>query len=209
MISHTSDDRRQGARLTHRNSFVPVCILPARAPTIARMKIHIGFLCATVVATLISTGFSQTADKQTALDLGHVTVWLGMPQQEAMKRFSSAGYKVTEAGSLGVFLKAADDYYQMRFNQGRLVYAERSWYNSKQGDAFDAVLGALVALAGDAKNQTCTVSHQPVKDPDVTWERIFIFCGDRSVRIGKGRLGGTAGVDVTEFIGEPLPPDGK
>jgi|NGEPerStandDraft_6_1074524.scaffolds.fasta_scaffold99585_2 hypothetical protein len=165
--------------------------------------------CAIFIAILVSAGFTQTADRQITLDLGHVTVWLGMPEQETRKRFSSAGYKVIDApltvAPLTVVTDGVDAYL-VRFKQGRLIYASRGWYNSKQGDELDAILGALGALADKAKNADCTVAHDSTKNPDTSYDRIFVWCGDRSVRIGKGKIGGKEVLDIAENIGE-APPD--
>jgi hypothetical protein len=140
-----------------------------------------------------------------SLEVGTVTVWLGMTKEEAAKKFSNAGYTVT-AFSDGLLLDragSAHDAHIIRFKNGRLCYADQEWLTGNNTDPLDAVLGALGALAEKVGDQPCSVIHSPLFSPNATSNRVFISCGQHSVFIAKGTFMGKpfAGVDVR--IGDP------
>lgn len=147
------------------------------------------------------TGKPQSQpNERVSLEVGSVTVWLGMPKAELTKRFSDAGYEITELGDK-VFAHFGTEAHDMRFKNGRLVFADVEWYNSKN-DEIDAVIGAIGALANKNQLRPCVVSHEPLSEPDASFDRVFIVCGDRSVLIGKGKIAGQLILDVTERIGQ-------
>jgi hypothetical protein len=171
------------------------------------MKPRLVVLCALFVVAAVLSSPAQANHERTTLYLGGVTVWLGMPESEARHRFSGTGYKVLD-GPITVVTNGTDSYL-VKFKQGRLIYASRDWYNPDQGDELDAVLGALGALAEYGKDGGCTVNRRLIRDPRTSFDDILIFCGDRSVAIGKGTLGSKESkIDISERIGH-LPPDDK
>jgi hypothetical protein len=142
--------------------------------------------------------------ERVSLDLGTVTVWLGMPKTEVVKRCTDAGFEIVDLGE-GVIAHIADrTVHDLRFKNGRLSYADLEWYNSNV-EEIDAVIGALGALADKRESQTCTILHQPYSAPDIVLNRVFITCGDRSVFIASGKSNGKPTLDVSERIGE-IPP---
>jgi hypothetical protein len=147
------------------------------------------------------TGQPQSLpDERVSLEVGSVTVWLGMPKAEVVKKFSDAGYEVTDSGD-GVLAHSGRELHDLHFENGRLVYADLQWYNSNT-EEMDAVLGALGALADKTKSRPCSMSHEPLSKPDTALDRIFIFCGDRSVLIARGKFLGKPVMDVSERIGD-------
>lgn len=133
-----------------------------------------------------------------------MTVWLGMPKAEAVKKFSDAGYEVLDTGD-GIIASAGNENHDMRFTNGRLVYADIGWYNPHTNSntaEIDAALGALSALADKGNSRACFLSHEPTSHPDMQADRVFVRCGSRSVLILSGKMNGEPVVDVLERIGD-------
>lgn len=134
---------------------------------------------------------AQVKGEKTSLELGSVTVWLGMPRQEVVKRCASAGYSVTGPGDEleirdSEKLTTDSHIFKVVFKNDRVTYASRNWYESN-ASLFDAVLGALEQL-GDVRGG-CSVAHHQDKTPDKAFERVDITCGFRRVRIVSGKFG--------------------
>lgn len=154
--------------------------------------------------------FAQSAAEKITLELGSVTVWLGMPQQEALAKFATAGYKVQSAPSADdpTWVLNGDTVYDVRFTAGRLSFADRSWAG-KNIDSIEAVIGALTTLA-QYGGTPCDVTHDRSVQPSASFDRIFIRCGKRSVLIMKGGFKGAITqkydaanlADVYERIGD-------
>jgi hypothetical protein len=159
-------------------------------------------LIAGLVFLTALTTVAQTRQKVT-LELGSVTVWLGMPKADVLSACAAAGYRATEVKDNGdVFISIttgtarSDQVYAVKVRGGRVIYADREWYSSER-DAWESVLGALATL--DGKN--CLLSHQPVNKPESQMNRVFLLCGPRSVLITNGKRNGVAVSDVWERIG--------
>ena len=160
-------------------------------------------LLLSVFALPTYTGQSQRIPEKeiTSLDLGSVTVWLGMTKQEAMKKLSAAGDTPKELGDkIGV--ETGTGTHILWFKNDRLVFTDLEWYRDRTGDGIDAVLGALGALAQKNDGHPCAVLHAPLSDPNLSVDRVFVKCGERSVLISKGKLEGKLLVDVSERIGD-------
>ena len=155
-------------------------------------------LVAVLCLSLSPYGFAQSYDDKVALDLGTVTVWLGMPQQEVLSKFEAASYRVQPVTDTTVVLNG-ERVYIVKFTAGRLSYADRDWMG-KDAHSIDAVIGALGALA-QYHGSPCELSHDPLAQPELSVDRIFISCGKRSVLIIKGKFQGNDTVDVYERIG--------
>jgi len=136
-----------------------------------------------------------------SLEVGTVTVWLGMTQEEAAKKFRDGGYEANLAGEQ-LLVKSVSEAHVLWFKAGRLAFAEREWNTAYKADQVDAVIGALGELAEKTKNEPCSVIHSPVSTPNLSADRVFVSCGQRSVLIGKGTITGQAFVDITERIGD-------
>ena len=139
------------------------------------------------------------AQSEVSLKVGGVTVWLGMPKQEAVKRFSESSYKVIEAKKLmPVVDQAGNAVGLVNFTSGHLSYAERSWGTCEE-DCLDSVLAALGSLAADG-GKRCTLEKDTLLEPATKTDRISIICGQRGVLMLKGKIGGKWIADVEEFI---------
>lgn len=122
-----------------------------------------------------------------SIDLGSVTVWLGMSQTDALAQFQSAGYKVLGDGTTArMSVQDGSRVYSIWFKGGKVICAEREWYSSGK-DEMDAVLGALAAMASHGV-RSCSVMHDAINEPDQSAERILIDCGQRSVYLAKGKI---------------------
>jgi hypothetical protein len=148
---------------------------------------------------------AQSARKVT-LEVGGATVWLGMSRQEVVSRYSSAGFKQLPAGEKDAILFVEQSQFVTHlthFKNDRLTFADREWYVPNSDlDAFQSTLAALGSLADTNQLSNCTIIHQPMTDPDMRTNRIFIVCGERSLLLSEMRTGKTVGYGVRERIGE-------
>jgi hypothetical protein len=148
---------------------------------------------------LYSPANHKTQPERVSLEVASQTVWLGMPKAEVIKKFSGAGYRITDTGKM-VIVTLGDEAHSFQFTNDRLAYADNEWYSANTED-IDAVLGALGALADKNASRPCSIFHQPISKPDAILNRVFIVCGDRSVLIANGKLFGKAAMDISERIG--------
>jgi hypothetical protein len=145
---------------------------------------------------------AQVKGEKTSLELGSVTVWLGMPRQEVVKRCASSGYSVFQGPGDEFEIRDSEKLttdshiFRVIFKNDRVTYASRNWYSSK-AKPFDAVLGALEQLEGA---HGCIVLHDQDKSPDNTWDRVSITCGLRRVLIETGNASGESLAGVYEQI---------
>lgn len=141
-----------------------------------------------------------------SIDLGSVTVWLGMSQTDALLRFQNAGFKILGDGSTErTNVQDGIHVYSIWFKNGKLVCAEREWYSSGK-DEMDAVLGALAAISSHGAS-SCSIIHDTINEPQHSGEGIIIDCGQRSLLLRKGKIDlsnddGMKYVDVLERIGQ-------
>jgi hypothetical protein len=149
--------------------------------------------------------FAQSGKQRTALDIGTVTVWLGMPRQEVVDKCASAGYKQLVSGKDHIWFVGNQNSYNVHFRDNRLVYADREWY-AKGADAFQSTMAALGSLADrQTFPLSCIISHEPKRDPNWNMDRIFVLCGERSVLLIHHKYKEDTAYSVTESIGK-LPP---
>jgi hypothetical protein len=136
-----------------------------------------------------------------SLELGTLTVWLGMPVEEVRQEAKAGGFVVAgtivEDGS-SILVKDGRAY-TLYFVHGKLVMASRSWVSS-DADTLTTVLGALASL--DARRDSpCSISHDPLSTPEMKADRVWVKCGQTSVLLAKGTLNGKDFYDVSESIG--------
>ncbi len=170
---------------------------------------HIAVLTALLLALSLSC-FAQSTPK-IALDIGSVTVYLGVPREDFIKRCATAGYRqsVADKDTIIVQIGGAVESYTVQFRNDRVVYADREWYLTKGDlDAFESAIAALGSLADNEKSPLCIVSQVPVHTPDGSSDNIFISCGQRTITLSRVHLNSVAktGYSVREQIGEMLPP---
>ena len=145
------------------------------------------------------------------MELGSVTVSLGMPKADVLKRFADAGTKVTDLGDV-VFAEVGSSTPDLRFKNGTVIYADLEWYRNDT-NGVDAVLGALSALAESNGNRPCALVHAPISTPDLVTNKVLVSCGGVSVLIANGKITitgtpGTPSVTVSQRIGD-FPSDQK
>ncbi len=138
-----------------------------------------------------------------SLDLGSVTVWLGMPQSDVLLQLQSAGYEVTGKGDSRTVL-VGDLPELIGFKNGKLEYATREWYTAGQ-DEIEVVIRALTDLASHG-GSSCSIAPGRMNTPDGSADEIFVVCGERSLMFVKGKTivkgaGETPVVEVQERIG--------
>jgi hypothetical protein len=73
----------------------------------------------------------------------------------------------------------------LKFRNNRLVYADLDWYTSHTRDVFDAVVGALSALAQQNEGAHCLIVPASYLHPESSANRVGVVCGERSILIGK------------------------
>ncbi len=145
---------------------------------------------------------AQVKGEKISLELGSVTVWLGMPRQEVVKRCASAGYSMPNRPGDDLEIRDSEKLttdghiFRVIFKNGRLAFASRNWYSSK-ASPFDAVLGALGQLE---TRGGCSVVHDQDKSPDGRLDMVFITCGYRRVLIESGNTNGESVANVYEQI---------
>ena len=145
----------------------------------------------------------QEAQK-VGMEIGSVSVWLGMSKSEVVRRVSDAGYK-SQVDDSNVIIVGSNKSQSgvlgtTSFRSGMLIFASRSWFQSGS-NLMAAVIGALSALASQGSDR-CSISSWPVKKPDFTSDNVGIYCGKRSVILNKGRFGSDGDfIDVDERIG--------
>jgi hypothetical protein len=164
----------------------------------------------TLILVALITLFSplmQGQSKRVTLDLGTVTVWIGMPKQEAFSKLATAGYKLmttsdedTADGKI-IAVLSGDELYSIAFTAGRLSFADRDWYN-KNTSVADAVIDSLRTVAGPS-GATCKVIPDTLSNPESSLKRVFVQCGTRTILIMKGKIGKAENlVTVSERIGD-------
>jgi hypothetical protein len=181
-------------------------------------------LCCVIRAAVLLLAVQSFAQRNdVSLDLGPVTVRLGMPKREVLQKFSDAGYKVLDIDSkdengplvdgkrLFVTNKTPfpiqeswQNSYDISFTAGRLSYAERSWFNEK--DLLSSVIEAVGSLTGQG-SRSCSVTYSPISHPGSSARRVFIECGKRSVLLLRGEYESAGSTnphfEISERIGNP------
>jgi hypothetical protein len=159
-------------------------------------------LSASCVLVIFSHAQAASGQSKVSLEVGTVTVWLGMPQSQAILDLQKAGYKVFGQGDTRT-VSIGNSPAMIGFKNGRLAYATREWYSPGE-DEMVAVVNALTALASYSV-APCSLNHQDMNNPDGTASIVFLNCGERSLMFTKGeaqtREGREAVIEVQERIG--------
>ncbi len=166
------------------------------------LAIVLGVLVVTSPLKLHSQSVRSQSNR-ISLDLGSVTVWLGMPQSDVLLQLQSAGYEVTGKGDSRTVL-VGDSPELIGFKNGRLEYATREWYTTGQ-DEMEVVIRALTDLASHG-GTSCSIVPGRMNTPGGSADEIFVVCGERSLMFVKGKAvvkgaGETPVVEVQERIG--------
>jgi hypothetical protein len=139
-----------------------------------------------------------------SLEIGSVSVWLGMPKSEALHALKDAGLtNAPDAGGLYMVV-GSGSMASVSFTNGKLSFADREWVSEDKNDV-DAMLGALEALSSRGVSN-CNIQHAPITSPNQRANRIFINCGERGVMLMRGSFQNLGIVNsVTERIGHFTP----
>ena len=168
-----------------------------------KLALLLGVVCSSGV--VVAAQAKPAADHtKVSLDLGAVTVWLGMPQAEALTQLQSDGYQVLGSGELKIVRDGIHVIGTISFKDQRVVFASLSWLGEGI-DVMDATLAALEKISSNGA-KSCSVSHEPNSTPVMSFDQISIKCGERSVTLGQIKssssvLRETDGPVVTENIG--------
>jgi hypothetical protein len=139
-----------------------------------------------------------------SLDLGTMTVWLGMSKAQLLASCVKSGYRPISsddpeelyvADQVGEITRQV---FAVRFLNGKLSYANRTWL-TKSGSVDDAVIGAFATFNGKTG---CSIAHAFENGPDRHIERVVVTCGSRSVLVSKGEALGMNETEVLEEIGQ-------
>jgi hypothetical protein len=158
-------------------------------------------LCALALCT--STVLAQS-NPRVSLDLGRVTVWLGMDIATARQKLEAAGIFFDKPDSNGNVI-AVDPHFErtyfLHFENNKLSLADQNWLHD-DSDGLTSVMDALESLV-DKGASRCTIGHaHSIPSPGMKVTRVFIDCGERSLILESGSAnGGENG--VFESIGNP------
>ncbi len=149
------------------------------------------------------SGISGDRSELAELDIGPITVRLGMTQEQTLSQFSGMHYKL-EQPKPGVWLVSSGSVTgQVTFRDGVLVYAARDWLGpGRSDDELESVAAALVSLT-QRGGPSCTLSSHPFSEPATTVQWVHISCGKRLLKLGVGRAQGSPVRALIESIGSP------
>lgn len=123
-----------------------------------------------------------------SLQLGTVTVWLGEDKATAKQQIEAGGMLFNSLPSSGqVGVADANNAYTLRFDNGKLVYADRTWLPDDGSKALPSVMDALTSLIDQGANN-CRIEHLPITSPDTKLNRVFIECGQRGILLTYGSV---------------------
>jgi hypothetical protein len=132
-----------------------------------------------------STVFAQVGNR-VSLELGTVTVWLGMDKAAVKQQVEASGMNFDQSNPNIVLVAdvQAKRVFTLKFEHDKLVYADRNWL-SDEAKALPSVMDALTALI-DKGATSCTITDVPVSSPDTKMNRVFINCGNRGILLTYG-----------------------
>jgi hypothetical protein len=150
-----------------------------------------------LLAASVGSLLPQTRPNPTkvSIELGSVTVWLGMSKTQMVLVATGAGYRTMDHDNNIIVLDAKGIVGTCSFASDRLVFASRSWWRPG-GDTLTATIDALAALA--SYGHDCELTHAPINKPTLDVNRLFVTCGDRSVLVVKGRANSPSDSEVIE-----------
>jgi hypothetical protein len=148
--------------------------------------------------------------KRVTLELGPVSVWLGMPKQQVLEKFTAAGYEIEDPEEKVVYVRNKSPFqhddswlniFRMSFTAGKLSYAERSWLD--ESDPLGSVTKAIGELTGHG-SRDCSVSYNSANNPGYSDATVFIECANKTVYVTRGEYASAPKgphFEVSEYIG--------
>jgi hypothetical protein len=152
-----------------------------------------------------STVFAQVGNR-VSLELGTVTVWLGMDKAAVKQQVEASGMIFGQSNSTDVTVVDTHNsrIFTLQFDHDKLTFADHDWLRD-ESKALPSVMDALAALI-DHGATNCTITHDPMTSPDAKVNRVFINCGQRGILLtyGSTSLVGKSYTDnsISERIGE-------
>jgi hypothetical protein len=151
-----------------------------------------------------STVFAQVGNR-VSLELGTVTVWLGMDKAAVKQQVEARGMIFNPSNPTNVLVVDTQTkrVFTLQFEHDKLVYADRNWLRD-ESKALPSIMDALAALI-DQGATNCTIAHAPMSSPDTKMNRVFVNCGQRGILLtyGSENLAGQSYTDnaISERIG--------
>jgi hypothetical protein len=184
-----------------------------RAYTFSALPVAVGLALATLPAIVAYCGEKHGTPaprSYVSLEVGIVTVWLGMPQADAQQEFAKNGYTLAPPGDSSLVTQGqgseARDIGQVQFRKGRLIYASRDWPGGD--NAIQSVSAILTTFARNGSN-LCTLNEAPLKEPGFQLNRLWVRCGERELFLTEETVP-RRGWIIAESIGtlqnKPSPP---
>jgi hypothetical protein len=166
------------------------------------------FLCVWMIFCFVvggisaSTAFAQTSNR-VSLQLGTVTVWLGMDKGAAKQQMEASGIYFPDSPDSNAQVIAMElqtkRLFTLKFENNKLVYADRNWLRD-DSDVLPSVMDALTSLVDQGATK-CTIEHAPMSSPDVRVNRVFIDCGERGILLTYGSTDLGSDRTISERIG--------
>ncbi len=173
-----------------------------------RLLVLICFTANVVLCTLASRiGHAQASQQlsKTAIKIEGATLRLGMTKAQVAEKL--VGREITKINDddwkIGTIeeLRTSGDLPEVQFTRGLLSYADREW-TTAQNDTAEALFGVVSSL-NDEGYSKCTVTADTHADTDmgVSWQRVWIFCGEKTVVVARQSSGGKSFSSVSEQLG--------
>jgi precorrin-6B methylase 2 len=89
------------------------------------------------------------------------------------------------------------------FTKGRLTSASRDWSVDKASSQIATIIMAFQALAA-RESENCSIQSDPIHEPKMNLERVFIKCGLRSLLLMSGNISGEPTYQISEQINSPI-----
>jgi hypothetical protein len=146
------------------------------------------------VASLILAQKKGPPLSKESLEVAGAKLRLGMAKADVAERIAS--FQVLKVGEDEWMIEKSGT---VHFRNGKLCLIDRSWLNG-QTDPIDAFYGAVSSLNREGYS-SCTISADTRTSPDSSFNRVWLDCGQKSVLVIKGQIGGHPVVDVLERLG--------
>jgi hypothetical protein len=147
------------------------------------------------------SAINRDGSEPAELEIGGITVRLGMGQEQTLSKFSGMSYKLEQPEPDNWVLSSGGIRGQVIFRSGVLVFASRDWL-TRSDEELESVSAALVSLT-QRGGPSCTLSSHPFSAPATNVQWVHISCGKRTLKLGVGRAQGSPVRSLTESIGSP------
>lgn len=152
-------------------------------------------------------GSGQAQVKKAELQvLPGITLRLGMTKAQVAEKLVGQNIdKVSEDyWSIGTLeqLKAGIDVPKMQFSQGLLIYATKVW-TTPATDTAEALFGAVSSLREEGISR-CVINAdtRALTDIGETTERVWLFCGEKTVLVMRSIYKDGSHIQIIEQIGQ-------